>query len=247
MKYHLISDMLENEYHDITIDHRQSIEICYEINFHTNNIKNKYDVSQYMTTIESIHSYLSKCYIDDQQTMYVYISSYPLFTIDDDTRLFIRNSFTPMYMIDNMITSMLKKKQLEYYTYHLIHIRCGDSYLIHYNSPQSHCIDSLISTIRNHIDSENKYILIADSSSLKEKIVLHLPQLITYDYAISHTGEGVDQQLDGVIGTMIDYTLLSNAVSVFSISTYEHGSGFSKWCAETYGIPYTCTFLQMNL
>jgi hypothetical protein len=244
LKYHLISNMLENEYSDISSTNQHSIELCYEINFHTD-IYDKHDVSPYMSSIQSIHSYLSKCHIDDQQTMYVYFSSYPLFIIDDDTRLFIKKSFTPSHMINNMVSSMLEEKQLEYHTYHIIHIRCGDSYLINNNTPQSQCISSIVSTIKNYMNSRNKYLLIADSNILKETILSYLPELIIYDYVIAHTGEGVDQQIDGIIGTMIDYIFLSKSLSIFSISTYEHGSGFSKWCAETYAIPYRCSYLKI--
>jgi hypothetical protein len=31
---------------------------------------------------------------------------------------------------------------------------------------------------------------------------------------------------------------------IYSFSVYDHGSGFSKWCATTYNIPYICYSLQ---
>ena len=244
MRYHLISDMVDIEYPEIPSTDQQAIEICDHKNYHPN-VFDKHNIIHYISTIDSIHSYLSRCTIA-HQTMYVYITCYPLFTIEDDARTFIKYSFTPSYLIDHMVSSMLEPHQLETRTYHLIQIRCGDSCLIRHDTLHMNSILQLVSAIKNHMESRKTYILIADSDALKKTMVSYLPELIIHDYAVAHTGEGVDQQSEGVVGTTIDYILLSGALSIYSISTYEHGSSFSKWCAETYRIPYTCSFLKMN-
>jgi hypothetical protein len=77
-------------------------------------------------------------------------------------------------------------------------------------------------------------------------ILSHLPEIIVYNYTIAHTGEGTQQQVDDIIGTLIDYTFLSGARTILSLSIYDHGSGFSKWSAETHRIPYTCLQLKSN-
>jgi hypothetical protein len=43
---------------------------------------------------------------------------------------------------------------------------------------------------------------------------------------------------------MIDFNMFSHATSVIAFSVYKHGTGFSKWAAETYSVPYICRFLQ---
>jgi hypothetical protein len=245
MKYHLISSMLENEYPEISSSHKDTIDLCNTINFHPN--KNNNEIIPHIICLNTIHSYLSTCHVDEHDTMYVYITSYPFFIIEDDSRLFIKNSFTPSYMIDNMVSSILEQYQLEFHTYHLIHIRCGDLCLIKHNGLQSDIIQPIVSVIKKHMNKQNKYIFITDSEVLKKKIISYLPELIIYDNVITHTGEGVDQQIDGVAGTLIDYTLMSRSLSIFSISTYGHGSGFSKWCTETYRIPYTCSHLTITV
>ena len=111
---------------------------------------------------------------------------------------------------------------------------------------QTHLIVELVTLIKKHIDKQNKYILIADSDTFKKLIVSYLPELIVYNYEITHTGEGVNQNSDGLIGTMIDYIFISGACTIFSITTYGHGSSFSKWCAETHSIPYTCLHLKLD-
>jgi hypothetical protein len=244
MRYHLISSMVDIEYPEIPLHQQHAIEMCDNKNFHPN-VFDKQNIIHYISTIESIHSYLSRCTIE-HQTMYVYLTCYPLFTIEDDARTFIKYSFEPSYLIDHMVSSMLESHQLETRTYHLIQIRCGDSCLIHHDTLHQSSISRLVSAIKRHMESQKTYILIADSDALKKTMVSYLPDLIIHDYAIAHTGEGVGQQSAGLVGTTIDYILLSGALSIYSISTYEHGSSFSKWCAETYRIPYTCSFLKMN-
>jgi hypothetical protein len=39
---------------------------------------------------------------------------------------------------------------------------------------------------------------------------------------------------------------LANSRSIYSISVYIHGSGFSFWCAKTYNIPYSCKYIEYS-
>ena len=48
-----------------------------------------------------------------------------------------------------------------------------------------------------------------------------------------------------VKNTIIDFYLLSLSNSINSYSSYEHGSGFSYWCAKTYDIPYSCKYITI--
>ena len=82
-------------------------------------------------------------------------------------------------------------------------------------------------------------ILLGDSNAVKNRIIKEIPNLIRINNNISHMGEGVDVTLETVKNNMIEFNIMSKASSIFSISVYEHGSGFSKWCAEIYNIPYT--------
>ena len=61
---------------------------------------------------------------------------------------------------------------------------------------------------------------------------------------ITHFGEGVILEEEKVKNTLIDFYLLSQSKSIFSYSAYQHGSGFSYWCAKTFNIPYVCKYVQ---
>ena len=60
---------------------------------------------------------------------------------------------------------------------------------------------------------------------------------------ITHFGEGVVLEEEKVKNTLLDFYLLSLASAILSYSHYEHGSGFSYWCAKTFDIPYTCKYI----
>ena len=61
---------------------------------------------------------------------------------------------------------------------------------------------------------------------------------------ICHTGEGDNLEYNKLQNVLLDFYLISLASQVVSYSVYEHGTGFSKWCAETYSIPYICKLLK---
>ena len=87
----------------------------------------------------------------------------------------------------------------------------------------------------------------------KAKNIYHLSKIILDKYTntniktifneITHLGEGVVSSLSSIENTIIEFYLISLSNNIYSMSIYEHGSGFSKWCAETYNIPYICKFI----
>ena len=69
--------------------------------------------------------------------------------------------------------------------------------------------------------------------------------MVILDGNISHMGEGVYVSTDNIKNNMIEFYIMSKSSSILSISLYEHGSGFSKWCAETWNIPYTGIYMRV--
>jgi len=57
-------------------------------------------------------------------------------------------------------------------------------------------------------------------------------------------GEGTVLERQKVKNTMLDFYLLANSDAIHSFTAYPHGSGFSFWCAKTYGIPYSCKYIK---
>jgi hypothetical protein len=94
-----------------------------------------------------------------------------------------------------------------------------------------------------NINGQNKYLLIADSNNVKKILQKYFPKFKTLMKPITHFGEGVILEEEKVKNTMLDFYLLSFAKSIFSYSTYKHGSGFSYWCAKTFNIPYVSKYI----
>ena len=56
---------------------------------------------------------------------------------------------------------------------------------------------------------------------------------------INHFGEGVKQESKQVENSLIEFFTMSLSKEIYSISAYDHGSGFSYWCANLFDIPYS--------
>ena len=92
-----------------------------------------------------------------------------------------------------------------------------------------------------------KYLLISDNNQIKPRLIKEQEQernIQTLMNEITHLGEGVELDNEKVKNTLLDLYLISNANQILSYSVYEHGTGFSKWLAETYNIPYTCKYID---
>ena len=133
---------------------------------------------------------------------------------------------------------MLKKN-----TFGVIHVRMGDDYLLNKNnnSLDVNKLNKLFYYIK--ILPNNNYLLITDCNILKKYIINVYPYL-NIKFILNDITHTVDKATEnGVRNTLLDFYMMSNSNNIHSFSTYIHGSGFSKWCATTYGIPYSCKLL----
>jgi len=88
--------------------------------------------------------------------------------------------------------------------------------------------------------------LITDSNILKQYIIKFYPTLNVKFIInnISHTANNINNDDDdSLLNTLSDFYIMSYSKCINSFSVYKHGSGFSQWCALTYGIPYSCKLL----
>ena len=53
-----------------------------------------------------------------------------------------------------------------------------------------------------------------------------------------HLGEQADNSDVGLIDTLVDFFIMSNASRIISFSPYNWGSGFSQWCSILHNIPF---------
>ena len=162
-------------------------------------------------------------------------------------RQFIRNLLEPDEELKGLVLQTIAGLELTPRKYSVIHVRNGDDYLnsggksFHKNR-----FIELLSAIKEYISSRKggNYLIIADNNEIKVLLLKHFPFMKCIFKPITHLGEGIVLEREKVRNTLIDFYLFSYANSISSYSFYDHGSGFSKWVAITYGIPYICRRVQ---
>jgi len=189
-------------------------------------------------------------------TAYIYTISYPIWGISSDLRKIVSRAFVGgndimEYVSKAKVGLGLNRK------YIVIHIRCGDRFLIgggvgeitgagegdgRFN--EGYMIRLLDAIHKLGLDSRmTDILLLADNNAVKDRIIRRFPFMRAMKKEIGHLGEGQPQAIERMKNTMLDFYLLSEAVGVYAFTAYAHGTGFSRWCAATYGIPYRCWYI----
>jgi hypothetical protein len=78
----------------------------------------------------------------------------------------------------------------------------------------------------------------ADNNLIKYILSSKYKNIVFINNEITHTGEGIKLNIEKLQNTMLDFYIMAESSKIYSLSVYRHGSGFSRWCAETYQIPY---------
>ena len=178
---------------------------------------------------------------------YIYTIAYPpQEIISENHKMYMRHILEPtieMQLYVQNTISLLHMREKEYIT---IHIRSGDQSLIGGLPVSKHFLSKIKNEIMKimRLDRSRQYLLLTDNNELKTVLVETFPQLKIVINEISHSGEGIVLTESAVKNTMLDLYLLAKSCAIFSLSCYSHGSGFSKWTAETYNIPYICKFVE---
>jgi hypothetical protein len=240
MNYHGIDIILNNIHYPIKDYYLENIEHSSILNYHPE-VVNKNDINIYIEVINSVNLYLSNCMVDENGVLYSCMKTYPIFQLTSDDRIFIKNCLKYNKILENELNNKQNLYNLIGNNYNIIHIRSGDKYLIDNNTITNNIISKLKSAIGYYIknNTNKQIILIGDSNNILNILVQQYPQLINFNNNISHMGEGVNCTYDNIINNMIEFYIMAESSSIFSISSYNHGSGFSKWCAEINNIQYT--------
>ena len=156
----------------------------------------------------------------------------------------MKNILEPNEALTQYIDETLTQLTLYKNKYDIIHVRFGDQYLIHHQTLINVKQFKTIVDYLNDYDVNKKYILLSDNEDIKKALAQRFPFIQILTNKIGHIGVNFSdvQQLRD---TMLEFYLISHAANITAYSTYAHGSGFSKWCAETYSIPYVCKYLPV--
>lgn len=91
---------------------------------------------------------------------------------------------------------------------------------------------------------DDDIFLISNKNFIKSRLIQLMPNIKTIIHSTSHIACKETNDNENIINTLKEFYIMSKANYIYSFSVYRHGSGFSKWCAVTYNIPYVCFFLE---
>ena len=178
--------------------------------------------------------------------VFMFCNSFPIGEISEKNKEYMRIILEPTAEMKQYVYDTLGEVNLSIKEYNVIHVRSGDRYLKNdINVFSNRYIEKLMVAIRSdmHFNGQ-KYLIIADNNAIKIALKNTFPDFKILLKDITHFGEGVVLEEEKVKNSLVDFYLLSLSKSIFSYSCYEHGSGFSSWCAKTYNIPYMCRLVK---
>jgi hypothetical protein len=198
----------------------------------------KHPISYFLKYSDNTHSILldstSVPFVQDVPryiTMNQHLDVIPIFsnsqqfeTIDDDTKMLIRNI---LVLKDQFVNSSLNTK------YKTFHFRLGDLN-IRQNNNIDHLFDHCINILRIHSNIGD--YMCSDSFLFKQKVAGIFPNLniLNKDKQSGHVGYEID--LEKIKTTIDDLQLLTNSTCIYSFSIYGGLSAFADIIAKCFGI-----------
>lgn len=232
-----------------------SIQFFKNNNFSKYNIKNGFIIDPVRDNKNIMADFVN--YVVDSPSYYgnvfTFCNSFPRNTIPEKNKEHMRKFLEPIDEIKILLKQTLEELHLAFKGYTVIHIRSGDSFLKNENNASfnTNYIYKLVQNIKfdvkyiteNNPNIVNNYLLIADNNNVKNLLKEKFPDFKLLLKPITHFGEGVVLEEERVKNTLLDFYLMSFSNYIMSYSAYEHGSGFSYWCAKTFDVPYTCKYI----
>jgi len=180
-------------------------------------------------------------YINNQNiylnNVFINTINFPSHLISQSHINYMKKILEPTDLFKIEISNLMKKISLNKNDFVTYHIRLGDDYIENnFELIKNYKLKKIIN--RLEIDKDKNILLISDSVLIKKILTKKYSKIKTLETKAIHTCQTND--IDKIKDTLFDFYLMSNSSNIISFSIYPHGSGFSKWCAITYEIPYIC-------
>jgi hypothetical protein len=180
---------------------------------------------------------------NDNRNVFINTYLYPQNDVPQKHKEMMRSILEPIPELITQVNNVLTNLNLEKHTFDVIHIRSGDKYLIENSMIDPNFIQKL-HRVLYFLNNAETYLLLTDSYKLKYVLMKLFPRLKMFFNEITHFGEGVELNEEKVKNTLVDFYVMATSKKIYSFSVYDHGTGFSRWCAETYNIPYVGNILK---
>jgi hypothetical protein len=182
---------------------------------------------------------------DYNKNKYLYTINHPAQHLINNKHVeFVKKVLQPQPYIVKFVDKTLLKLKLEKKHFITIHIRTSDDCFDNNNSLDlGKNMNILLHFIRNaYIQHKLNILILSSDKNIKLIIAKHFPNIKIIINNITHTC--LNNNEEGLLNTLKDFYMMSYSKYIYSFSVYNHGSGFSKWCATTYNIPYVCYSLE---
>jgi hypothetical protein len=190
-------------------------------------------------SIRFFSEFISKLNSLDCENFFTFCNSLPMFdNYQQIGRNFVRSKLVPNELMQQDIKLSLINLGLVSRQFAVIHIRSGDKYMLKNNQLNPFVIKKISGILAKNMKLGTKYLILSDNNQIKLLLKRIFPQVIIQMTNIVHLGESVDPSDQGVMETLLDFFIMSNAFQIISFSPYNWGSGFSQWCATLHNIPY---------
>jgi hypothetical protein len=178
---------------------------------------------------------------------YIYTNNHPKQKLISNAHIeFVKNILKPSDEIYFNIEKSLSNLKITKHKFITIHIRTSDKCFLNKKSLDLNKNFVFLFNFIKKIYLHHKLdvFILSSDNNVKLYIAKYFPNVKFIIYNITHTC--LNDNEEGVMNTLKDFYIMSFSKYIYCFSVYEHGSGFSKWCALTYNIPYVCYYLENN-
>ena len=240
---HPISKYIEKSNYSQGIDY-SNVEFYFEHNRDSQG-SNNYEEKKTNINIDFLDTTVQWLNSKDCEVFGFFSNAFPCFNRHtQEGRQLINSKLQPNEFMRKYIDNALEELGLTKKRYGVIHIRTGDKYLVNGEDMDSQFINKIKQEINKLIIPERRYLIISDSNILKSHLK-SIPNLYILIRDIQHLGGECmkNHESDGIMNTMLEYYLMGYSNAIFSLSVYDHVSGFSKYCSILNNIPFN--FIQI--
>lgn len=243
---HYIKNYLEYFINNTDIDDTIEQNIPFiEINNATYNKDNNIINYTYIDIDKQLCTFISELSFFNTNDVYLYSINHPNEKlISEIHKQQVQDILKPTTYISTLVDKAINNLNLIKHHFITIHIRTNDDCFSNKLSIYNKQLNYIVQNIKLIYENNKSNILILSSDNrIKKAIIQFIPYVKCIFNEICHT---CDNKVDNtqIENTLKEFYLMSYSSHIYSFSVYEHGSGFSKWCATTYNIPYICYFLN---
>lgn len=210
---------------------------------------------QYPSLNYDIAGFIDELYCKSMHSsdIYIYTIYYPLYQISPPSKQKMVHLLEPNTAVTMQMNQLLSLYNLTPNKFITFHIRMWDhSETI--KASEFHFIKQKMKQLLHFSKKKDPLVnifVISNSLSMKKRLFREFPDLVISNANGIHLGNQTlasnsnsNSNNNKIQDTLVDYHLMSKSAKIVGCSVYDHGSGFSQWCAFIHSIPYCCYLIR---